>query len=64
MDGEIAVRNRHESAAGDRDRGRVCRGEKLVALETLDAERRVGRLGIFAARVSGLQLEAIAPNFI
>ncbi len=50
-----------DAAAGHRDRGSVCRSEELVALETLDAQRRLGRRRVPPRRLSSLRLPPGAP---
>ena len=64
VDGEVAVGNDDQPAARDRDCRCVRRSEKLVAAPALDPQRGVGRFRISAARLSGLQFEASAPDFV
>ena len=55
---KLAARDDQHAAAGYRGCGGVRGGEKLVAPETLDAQRRLGRFGISALRLPGLQFAA------
>ena len=58
---KLPVGAHHESSARHRDRGCFRRRKKLVAPETLDAQRLLGGIGISSAGLSGLRLEAVAP---
>src|SRR3977135_3104064 len=61
MDGKAPSGTHDESSALHRDCGCFRAGKELVALETLDAQRLLGGIGISSARLSGLASRA-APH--